>query len=419
MPQHIASQRRSKIAVAGHICLDIIPTFPRQEQATVSQEQATGQIEPGKLYKMGPAVCATGGAVSNTGLALHQLGMPVTLMGKIADDLFGGEVLNVLKRYHPDLAGGMIITRGEETSYSIVISPPEVDRSFLHCTGANDTFCAKDVDLTLLDNVNLFHFGYPTLMQRFYQDGGQQMSKLFQQVQAQGVLTSLDMAVPDPNSAAGRVDWLDWLRRVLPNVDLYLPSIEETLFMLNREDEACLVDLPTGATGMQFDPKLLASLADQLLEMGAGVVVLKLGEEGLYLRSANDRILRFEGTKEHSNEAKANGEEGLLAGSSWSNRELIAPCFEVEVVGTTGAGDSTIAGFLAAVCSGESPEKSLVQAVAVGACSVEVADATSGICSLSELGRRVDAGWNRRNSGLKLDGWSWNEDRGVWHGPHE
>ena len=61
---------------------------------------------------MGPAVCATGGAVSNTGLALHHLGVPTSLLGKVGVDLFGGETLNVLRRIDPRLAEGMIVDEG-------------------------------------------------------------------------------------------------------------------------------------------------------------------------------------------------------------------------------------------------------------------------------------------------------------------
>ena len=232
-----------RIVVAGHICLDIIPTFLSHG------EQDAARIEPGQLYLMGPAVCATGGVVSNTGLALHQLGIPTRLMGKVADDLFGAAVLDILRRFDPGLEEGMIVPPGENTSYSVVISPPGVDRAFLHCPGANDTFRASDVSLERLQEASLLHFGYPTLMEQFYSDGGRQMADLFGRVQGQGLITSLDMSLPDPQSPAGQVDWRDWLTHVLPTVDLYLPSIEETLFMLDRPRFDAL--LSSDASGME------------------------------------------------------------------------------------------------------------------------------------------------------------------------
>ncbi len=404
----------AKIIVAGHICLDIIPTF------LANEGDPSARIEPGQIYLMGPAVCATGGAVSNTGLALHQLGIPTTLMGKVADDPFGSEVLNILRRYGSELADSMIVTNDGNTSYSIVISPPNVDRAFLHCPGTNDTFSSDDVDLERLEGAKLFHFGYPTLMQQFYLDGGRQMGQLLGRVKEHGLTTSLDMALPDPQSAAGQIDWRSWLEQVLPAVDLFLPSIEETMFMLDskklegarRELLECppttRVSQPPTPNSLAFDTKLLAKLADELLAMGTGGVVLKLGEQGLYLRTGED------GCKLAFGRENPDRDQG-----AWKHRELLAPCFEVEVAGTTGAGDSAIAGFLAALISGYKPEEALVQAVGVGACSVESADATSGICSVGEVQNRIAANWKRRQVALKLDDWTWDKAEGVWRSPRD
>jgi sugar/nucleoside kinase (ribokinase family) len=399
-----------QIVVAGHICLDIIPTFPSHD------EQDAARIEPGKLYLMGPALCATGGVVSNTGLALHQLGIPTTLMGKVAGDLFGNAVLDILRRYHPDLAEGMIVTPGENTSYSIVISPPGVDRAFLHCPGANDTFRADDIRLESLHGARLLHFGYPTLMEQFYSDEGRQLAGLFRRVQAQGLLTSLDMSLPDPQSPAGRIDWLAWLARVLPAVDLYLPSIEETLFMLDRPlyDSLLGSDASSPEAGHLTeiqDPQLLQQLSEQLLELGAAVVVLKLGEQGLYMRTAE------RGIRQPQIAPGSKGESVAWQQSAWQQRELMAPCFEVEVAGTTGAGDSTIAGLLAALVHGADPAEALVQAVAVGACSVEAADATSGICTVSQVRHRIASGWKRHATLPPGSSWNWDDAVGVWRGP--
>src|SRR5450756_407654 len=79
-----------RAVVAGHICLDIIPEIDHPFELT-----------PGRLFEVGPPILGTGGAVSNTGVALHILGVPTTLMGKIGDDAFGDSVLAILRRYGP------------------------------------------------------------------------------------------------------------------------------------------------------------------------------------------------------------------------------------------------------------------------------------------------------------------------------
>jgi sugar/nucleoside kinase (ribokinase family) len=388
----------AEIVVAGHICLDIIPTFGGGAQSLADI------LVPGKLVNVGAAVMATGGLVSNTGLALHRLGAPTRLMGKVGDDVIGHAIIEIVRGYGPELAKGMLVTKESPSSYTVVISPPGVDRIFLHCPGANDTFGAADVPYDDLRGAKLFHFGYPPLMKRMFADGGRELVALLRGVKERGVTTSLDMAKPDPASEAGKAPWRDILARALPFVDVFLPSVDEILFMLDRKR----FDEMGPELQSRLDGALLRDLSDQLLAMGVAVVGLKLGAEGLYLRTTSDaaRLERLEGC-------------GLSDPKAWRNRELLAPCFEVEVEGTTGSGDCTIAGFLAGLSQGQGPEAAVTSAVAVGACNVEKADATSGIRSWSEVQARIRSGWSRRPMGVALDGWQWEAESAVWRGPSD
>ncbi|MBB6670496.1 carbohydrate kinase family protein [Cohnella nanjingensis] len=364
-------------------------------------------LVPGKLALVGPAHIGTGGAVSNTGLALHRLGVRVSLMGKVGDDLFGGAVLDTLRSYDEALAEGMIRSPGEHTSYTVVVSPPETDRIFLHCTGANDTFAADDLAFEAIDRAKLFHFGYPPLMRRMYANAGAELEELLARVKASGATVSVDLARPDPDSEAGRADWPTILRRALPGVDLFLPSLEEILYMLRKEQYEAMAQRHGAAELLHHaDGALLRSLADELIAMGAAVVVLKLGEHGLYLRTTADpdRLARM-------------GRGAPRPSDRWLDRELLATCYQVTAVGTTGAGDCTIAGFLTGLLRhGETPEAVLNGAVAVGACNVERADAVSGVPSWDEVQRRMQAGWARREQELSLPDWRRIAD-GLWAGP--
>jgi sugar/nucleoside kinase (ribokinase family) len=351
-------------------------------------------LAPGKLYAVGPAVISTGGAVANTGIALHRLGLPVRLLGKVGSDLFGGAILEILRRHGRDLAESMIVSPGATTSYSVVINPPEVDRTFLHCPGANDTFCAADLADSHLDGCGILHFGYPPLMKRMYADGGRQLQRLLARAKRLRLTTSLDMAMPDPTSDAGRCDWPAILSRVLPQVDFFLPSLEETLQMLHWQTAAS-----------QASGDLLGKVADRLLGWGTAAVALKLGQNGLYLKTTRDeRRLASCGAVPTDR-------------SAWLGREMLAPCFRVKVAGTTGAGDCTIAGFLAALVKGFSPQRSVTAAVAVGACNVERPDASSGIISWPAVQRRIRKGWARLGIDLRLDGWRRDRRSGLWLGP--
>lgn len=397
-----SSASAAEVVVAGHICLDVIPAMHGGKPG-----QAIGELlVPGKLVDIGAAQLSTGGAVSNTGIALHRLGFPVKLMGKVGDDLFGEAILSILKGYGEGLADGMIVGAGESSSYTIVINPPGVDRIFLHCTGANDTFSADDVSQAALAGARLFHFGYPPLMRRMYEDGGAELERTLSAAKSCGLTVSLDLARPDPESLAGQADWQAILKRSLPHVDVFLPSFEEILYML-RPSRYREFSERHGTTELlaYADGPLLSSLAEELLGMGAAVVALKLGEHGLYVRTTGspERLRKM----------------GLCAPAagkleSWQGKEMLAPCYRVEVAGTTGAGDCTIAGFLAGLLKGLSAEETLLAAVGTGAFNVEQADAVSGIPGWEDLQSRIAAGWPQRATELSLPGWSRESADGIW-----
>lgn len=366
------------IVVCGHVCLDVFPPFPR---VATSLETL---LAPGKLVEVGPAVMTTGGAVANTGLALHRFGLPVRLVGKVGDDAFGRNVLEIFRAAGASTEG-LVVDGAVATSYTVVLSPVGCDRIFLHCPSANDRFGAEDVRDEVLAGAALFHFGYPPLMQRMYAGEGAELEALLRRVKAAGVTTSLDLALPDPDSEAGRADWGRILRRALPHVDVFVPSLDELVFMLDRpRSEALRRQSGHGGPlgGLSVDE--VRRLADLALGMGAAVILIKLGLDGIYFQATTDPArLRACGAV-------------TLDPRAWSGASGHAPCYEVEVAGTTGAGDCTIAGFLAALAQGAPPDEAARIAVATGAASVEKQDATSGIPPWEQLVARMASGWKRR-----------------------
>lgn len=389
--------------VAGHLCLDIIPDL-----GGIEQDQIGAILQPGRLVVIGPVSYCTGGPVSNTGLALTKLGIHTRLMGKVSDDLFGHAVRDVIRNYgaaDADLAEAMVVDPAANTSYTVVLSPPGVDRIFLHHPGANDTFGADDIRYDLVADSRLFHFGYPPLMKRMYEAGRSDLTEIFLRAKDTEVTTSLDMALPDPSSPAGRADWRGILCSVLPYADLFLPSIEEILFMLYRATYQALCTEAGGPNILPLiRPELLSDVSQELIEMGAKIVALKLGDRGLYLRTAGLAALEAMGRARPSDAA------------AWANRELWAPCFQADLVGTTGSGDATIAGLLSALLRGLSSEQAITAAVAVGACNVEAADALGGIRSWEETWERVHGGWARHELVLEAPGWRFNEQYYLWVG---
>jgi sugar/nucleoside kinase (ribokinase family) len=391
-----------EVAVAGHICLDIIPSFHSKNR------NISDILVPGKLIDVGPASMATGGSVSNTGIALHRLGIQTLMIGKIGSDQFGSMVLGLLNAQDPSLTRGMKIDSSGSTSYTIVISPPDRDRMFFHCPGVNDTFGNADIKDEQINGIRLFHFGYPPLMRKMFRHGGRELEELFQRVRKKGIITSLDMAKPDPKSEAGSANWTRILERVLPYVDLFLPSLDEILFMIDRKTFDSLIgQYDEASLPERVDTKLLDKLADTLISMGAPAVAIKLGDQGLYLRTGarTERLANAAGTEADS--------------TPWRNRQLLAPCFRASVTGTTGAGDCTIAGFITGLLSGTDPVAVITNAAGVGACCTETSDATSGIPAWHTVINRISSGWQRLDPKIDMPGWQWDEGEAVWKGPRD
>ncbi len=365
------------VMVAGHICLDIAPTFQNEPIEVLSDILA-----PGKLVQVGPADIHTGGAVSNTGLAMRFFGADVTLLAKIGNDSFGQVIRENLSAHHVSLH--LVEDPVAGTSYSVVLAIPGIDRLFLHHPGANNTFVESDIPDALLDGITHFHFGYPPLMRHMFEDGGEGLAKLFKRIKLKGITTSLDMAAVDPASPAGMVDWRAILEKVLPYVDFYLPSIEETCYMMDRNKHRLLCEKANGGdiTNVLCIEEDVCPLADELQELGATVVILKCGAPGMYYKTAT--MVQM---------APLCEQRGLNA-AEWADKSGFEHSYLPDsIVSGTGAGDTSIAAFLTSMLKGYSLEQCMRFAVATGACCLSAHDALSGLEPFDALQRRMDAGW--------------------------
>jgi sugar/nucleoside kinase (ribokinase family) len=391
--------------VAGHICLDITPAIPFDAKAPVRPIQEI--FTPGKLINTHGVTLSTGGAVSNTGMALVTLGVPTQLMGKIGDDFFGQGVLGILEGR--GVRGGMTIVKGEQTSYSVVLVPPGHDRIFLHDPGANDTFTAADINYDLVAQARLFHFGYPTLMKRFYENDGRELVKILKRVKALGVTTSLDMTVPDASSPSGKANWEKILRDALPYVDLFTPSVEETLYMAHRSEFNRLAGQAQGREMIAvLDLNVLPEVGERLLEWGTRAAFIKCGVKGCYLRTRPAAKLKGMGRAEPPDLA------------NWGDRELLEEAFQVkEVASTTGAGDACIGGFLAALLRGMGVEDCLRTGCAVGAQSVQAVDTFSGIRPFQETLALLKKRPQKLRVEIPGSYWSYDAVRCVWRGKND
>jgi len=389
------------VAMAGHICFDIIPAFFDSGSRAIEEI-----IAPGKLVQVGGAALSTGGPVSNTGIGLKTFGMKVVFMAKVGDDDIGSLVIRRLKKHGH--AEGVKIAAGEATSYTIALAPPGIDRIFLHHPGTNNSFTSADIDYLLVKKCRHFHMGYPPLMRALYSNGGSELVECFRKAKKAGATTSLDMALPDPASEAGKTDWRSILEKLLPYVDIFLPSIEEAFAMLEPKNFWARRKKVGGAEIINaIAPEEYSRFARAFIEMGCKMTSLKSGHRGFYFRTGNSERFSEMGAAQPQNP------------ELWGDRELWATAYHVpKIASATGSGDSSIAGFLAAFLRGYSLERSLRLANVSGYLNLHALDALSGLKPWKDVEEILDAG-NLEPIDPKINsaGWKFDEENKIFTGP--
>jgi sugar/nucleoside kinase (ribokinase family) len=385
------------VVAAGILCLDMIPRFETEKETTSISEL----LQPGTLVHMGEMTMSTGGSVSNVGIAMKIFGCSVAFVTKVGDDAIGRTIIETLEK--DGSAEGIAVAEGEASSYTVVLSPPKIDRIFLHCPGTNNTFTAADINMTAVEQSRLFHLGYPTLMRSLFVDEGRELADILKKVKQAGVTTSLDISLPDPNSEAGRADWWKIYERSLPYVDIFLPSLEETFFTLHPREYLSRKEARGGQELIDFvSPEEISGFAEEYLRLGCKIAVLKAGHNGWYIRT--------------SEKEKIAGMGRAMPGDldNWAGRELWCPAFQAErICGSTGAGDSSIAAFLTGLLRHHSIEECLKLANCGGYLNLRAMDTVSGLGSWDEVKSTYPTLPVRRISFL-ADGWSWKEELKVW-----
>jgi len=276
----------------------------------------------GKLVLVDQLELHSGGCASSTAVALAKIGISAGVIGKVGCDGLGDFMISVLERNGVD-ARGVVRDSTVGTSGTMVMVHSDGERSFIHYIGANARLTQDDVNFDLLKDTKVLHVAGSFLMPGL---DGEPTANVLKKAQERGIITTLDTAW----DSKGR--WISLLQPCLQYVDYAVPSIEEARMVTGKQDPA--------------------DVAKILMDHGVKVVALKMGEEGCYIRSAD--------------------------------QEIRIPKYNVDAVDALGAGDCFAAGFLTGIVKGWDLEKTGRFANAVGAMCVMALGATTGIRSLEE-----------------------------------
>lgn len=363
---------------AGHICLDLTPTF------TGRLASWNDMFSPGRMTEVGPLQFDAGGSVANTGIALTRLGMETALMTKVGSDSLGMLTADALEKEGGD-GSHLVVSEGETSAYSVVIAVPGEPAFFLHDAAVNRTFGIDDIDYDVVADSRLFHLGYATMLDRLYEDNGRMLVEVLKRAKEAGATTSLDTAMPDPSSENARVDWDRVIAACLPYTDIFCPSLEELLFMTDPSEYYRLQSMNPDVL-VHADMDQVSAMGARMVGMGAKIVLIKCGYLGCYLKTAPASDMRDMGRGAPADPA------------AWAGREMFSAPFRVrEVQSRIGAGCVTIAGFLAGVLRGLDARDCLELAAAAGSYSVSSQSAIAPVVSADEMLERIRAGWQKEN----------------------
>jgi sugar/nucleoside kinase (ribokinase family) len=288
-------------------------------------------IGGGKLLRVEPIEVTTGGIVSNSGIAMARLGMKIAAFSYVGNDDWAALIRRRFEKEGVD-CGRLLTHPTGATSTTAVLIDPSGERSFAHCVGAPKLMNKK----LFFDNLDLFArsrmmlVGYYSLMPNLEGD----LPEVLAAIRKTGCQTALDSA-----GAGGSMQPLD---RILPHVDVYVPSRDEGIHQTGQNDPQKIVDAyrACGAPGL---------------------LGVKLGSNGALLSPA--------------------------AGQYISIAAVSPPG---PVVDTTGAGDCFFAGLLTGLLKGLDAERSGRLAAATGACCITGYGATAGIRGYAKTARLAE-----------------------------
>ena len=277
-------------------------------------------IGGGRLFPTEPLQVVTGGIVCNSGVAMARLGMKTAAFSYVGRDEWARLIRGRLESEGLDCTW-LLPHPTASTSTTVVLIDPSGERSFAHCVGA-----PKLMDRRLFfDHLDLFArsrmtlIGYYSLMPNLEGD----LPDILAAIRETGCTTALDCA-----GSGGAMRPLD---RILPHLDVYVPSLNEASHQTGLDDPRAILDLYR-ACGAK------------------GLLGVKLGSKGALLSPAAGELV-----------------------------EISAVQPPGPVVNTTGAGDCFYAGLLTGLLRGLDVRSAGLLGAAAGACCVTAFGATAGV----------------------------------------
>ncbi|MEK5362691.1 sugar kinase [Peribacillus castrilensis] len=272
------------------------------------------------------------GAETNVAIGLSRLGIKTAWMSKVGDDSFGRMVMKTLTNEGVDVSNVLmdpLNPTGFQLKSKVEQGDPVVE--YFRKNSSASKISLEDFPLEKLPSTQHLHLtGIPPAISGSFRELSWQVLKHLKQ---KGVTVSFDPNLR-PSLWPNEREMISIVNMFAEEADWLLPGIQEGEILTgysNKED-----------------------IASYYLELGVKLVVIKLGEEGAYFVTQNER------------------------------KEV--PGFTVtEVVDTVGAGDGFAVGVISALLEGASNEEAVLRGNAIGAKAVMSSGDHDGLPNMEEL----------------------------------
>lgn len=295
-----------KVLCIGSAVMDIMG-YPIDQAAEWKEKQRISDIR-----------ILPGGDAVNQSITMAALGAEPALVCCVGADMNGRMLKGALRDMGVDV--NLVKEKGgHATGTAMVLVAESGERRIFSVKGAHSSLCAQDVPAIgdLPSECQAISLASLFSMPELEADG---LEEYLKEAKTKNLLVFADLAADKLGLG------LNGIRRFLPYIDYFMPSLYDVLSM-------------TGATCAE-------DAAKAFHELGVANVVIKCGEKGCYY-SENDGVC------------------------GWASALL------VEVVDTTGAGDCTVAAFVSRIIRGDSIGDACRFACAAGSYSTTFAGAST------------------------------------------
>ena len=351
-------QSAKKALTIGGVTLDTIISYEQMETMQLHKRNALYSyllLEEGAKIEVTEQNSFTGGGAGNAAASLRRQGYEAGLFAKIGDDIPGQTVLAELQAQGID-TGCVKKSSTHGTASSFVVPSLDGDRTVFAYRGATTTLLEQDIPRETIASSD---FVYVTSLSK---DSAARLPEIVSHANAHNTRVAINPGTSQLVRGSG------FLKSSLQGIDILILNLEEAKLLMSSlvsEDDQLKSMMNDNAGNMHGESLLDAAMEYQdisfslrhffreVIALGARIVVVTDGSEGVYVATADNLFFH--------------------------------PATPADVVNTLGAGDAFGSAFVGAVYAGKVIEQAIRHGLVNSASVIGYSDAKTGLMDWQAL----------------------------------